>query len=105
MGFGGVVLTKVPPGLEDAVALERGVDAGDGVGVDTQLDGQLADGRELIAGPQLAGGDGGADGALELRVNRRRIQRVEREVDRHAHYCISTLVQRQVRGDWRQITR
>ena len=60
------------PRLDDAGALELGVDARDGVGVDAQLDGQLADGRQLVARPQPAGGDRRAQPAFELRVNRRR---------------------------------
>ena len=60
------------PRLEDAGALELGVDARDGVGVDAELDRQLADGGQLIAGVQPAGGNGGAQAAIELGVDRRR---------------------------------
>ena len=38
------------PCFDDARALELGVDAGDRVGVDAQLDGELTDGRKLLAG-------------------------------------------------------
>src|SRR5260221_9781429 len=51
--------------LDDAGALELGVDAGDGIGVDAEVDGELADGGELIAGLEAAGGDRGAEGAIE----------------------------------------
>ena len=56
--------------FDDAGALELGVDARDGVGVDAEVDGELADGGELIADLEAAGGDGGAQAAIELRVNR-----------------------------------
>ena len=59
--------------FEDARAFELGVDARDGVGVDAELDGELADGRQLIADLEASGRDGGAQSAVELRVNRRRI--------------------------------
>ena len=42
------------PRLEHAGAFELGVHARHGIGVDFQFDGELADGRELIAGPQPA---------------------------------------------------
>ncbi len=61
--------------FDHAGAFELGVDARDGVGVDAELDGELPDGRQLIAGPQAAGRDGGAQRALELRVDRRRVLR------------------------------
>src|SRR5438045_9738577 len=57
-------------GGQYAVALEGEVDAGHRVGVDAQIDGQLADGGELIAGAELSGGEAHPDGALELRVER-----------------------------------
>ena len=37
-------------GLEHARALEVGIDAGHGVGIDAKVDGQLPDGWKLIAG-------------------------------------------------------
>src|SRR5437764_7190415 len=46
--------------LNDAGPFELGVDPGDGVGVDAEIDGELTDGRQLIAGAQPAGADGGA---------------------------------------------
>ena len=83
-------------GFDDAGAFELGVDARDGVGVDAQVDGELADGRQLVAGLQPAGGDRRAQPALELRVNRRRVARVDRD-DVHLSDCTSTLVQCQER--------
>jgi hypothetical protein len=53
------------------------VDLCDGVGIEAQRDGQLTDGRELVAGLEAARGDGDADAAFELRVERRRIARVD----------------------------
>ena len=61
------------PGLDDAGTLQFGVDAGDGVGVDPEIDGELADGRQLIARPDAAGGNRGAEPAFELRVDGRGI--------------------------------
>ena len=49
--------TDAALGLDDARALELGVDARDGVGVDLEIDRQLADGRKLVAGTQPAGGN------------------------------------------------
>ncbi len=65
------------PRFDDAGALELGVDARDGVGVDLQVDGELADGRQLVARLQPAGGDRRAQPALELRVDRRRVAGVD----------------------------
>ena len=70
---GGDERADAAPRLDDAGALELGVDAGDGVGVDAEVDGELADGRQLIAGLEAAGGDGGAQAAVELRVDRRAV--------------------------------
>ena len=61
------------PRFDDAAALELGVDAGDGVRVDPQLDRELADGRQLVARAEPAGGNRRAQSALELRVNGRRV--------------------------------
>ena len=65
------------PRLDHAGALELGVDARDGVGVDAEVDGELADGRQLVAGLQAAGGDRRAQPAFELRVDRRAVLRVD----------------------------
>src|SRR5688572_32255969 len=51
--------------LEDARAFELRVDARDRVGVDAQFDGELADGRQLVAGREPAGGNGRAQGRSE----------------------------------------
>ena len=83
------------PGLDDAGALELAVDARHGVGVDPQLDRELAHRRQLIAGAQSARGDGRAQPALELRVDRRRIARVDGD-DVHVDYYTSVLVQWQL---------
>ena len=77
--------------FEHARALEVGVDAGDGIGVDSQVDGQLADGGKLIAGLQTAGRNGGAEPAFELRVNRCAVARIDGD-DAHGSYT-NVLVQ------------
>src|SRR5215471_3093224 len=65
------------PRFEHSVALEMRVDASDGVRVDAQLDGELADRRQLIAGPEAAGGDRGPQSALDLGVDWGRIAGVD----------------------------
>jgi hypothetical protein len=64
-------------GFEHARAFKVGIHPGHGVGIDAEVDGELADGWKLIAGPQTARGDGGAEPALELRVNRCAVARVD----------------------------
>ena len=75
----GVAVTNepMPRRVDDAGALELGVDAGDGVGVDAEVDGELADGGELIADLEAAGGDRGAEAAIELGVDRGAVPRVD----------------------------
>jgi hypothetical protein len=80
------------PGLDDAGTLELGVDAGYGVGVDPEIDGELADRRQLIARPDTAGGNRRAEPALELRVDGRRVAWVDGQ-ERHFNYYTSSLVQ------------
>ena len=80
------------PGLQNAGPLEFGVHAGNGVGVDTKLHGQLPHGRKLIARLQSVGGDRRAQSALELRVDWRRVVRVDGD-DAHLSYYTSSLVQ------------
>jgi hypothetical protein len=74
---GGDERPDAAPRLDDAGPLELGVDAGDGVGVDAEVDGELADGGQLVAGLEAAGGNGGAKRAIELRVDRSAIPRVD----------------------------
>ena len=69
-------------------ALELRVDPRHGVGVDAQVDRELADGRQLIAGLQPAGGDRRPQPAFELRVDRRRVAWVDGD-DGHLISCIS----------------
>ena len=59
--------------FEDARPFELGVDARDGIGIHAQLNGELTDGRELFADLEASGGDGGAERAVELRVDGCRI--------------------------------
>ena len=82
-------------GLDHAGAFELRVDPGDGVGVDLEVDGQLADGRQLVAGPQAAGGDRRAQPAFELRVDRRadRVGSMETMFIVLVYYDDSVLVQ------------
>jgi hypothetical protein len=63
--------------FENARALEIRVYAGDRIRIDAEFDGKLADGRELVARPQPARGDGGAKAALELRIERRAVARID----------------------------
>src|SRR4051812_30716516 len=81
--------------FDDAGALELRVDAGDGVGVDAEVDGELAHGRQLSAGRQAAGGNRRAQAAVELRVNRRAVPRVDGDKwsGRHVIYCTNSLEQ------------
>src|SRR5580704_17581224 len=81
--------------VDDAGPLELGVDTCDGVGVDAQVDGELADGGKLVADLEAAGGDGGAQAAIELRVNRRAILGVDgnESAGRHVIYCTNSLEQ------------
>ena len=70
---------EVPVALphDDAVALEREVDLRHRVRIDARLDRELAHRRQLIAGLEPARGDRNADGAVELRVNGRRIAGID----------------------------
>ena len=70
------------PGFDGARAFEVGVDLGNGVGVDAEVDGQLPDRWQLVAWLQGAGGDGDANAALELRVEGRRVGWIDLEVRR-----------------------
>jgi hypothetical protein len=63
--------------FDDAGPFELGVDTGDGVGVDAEVDGELTDGGQLIAGLESAGRNRRAQAAIELRINRRAIVRVD----------------------------
>ena len=83
------------PRVDDTGALELGVDARDGVGVDAEVDGELADGRELIADMEAAGRDRGAKAAVELRVDRGAIPRVDGNQGGGCRviYCTSSLEQ------------
>ena len=83
------------PRLDRAGALEIGVDAGHGIGVDFQFDGELADGRQLIAGPQPARRHGRPQPAFELGVDGRLVPQVDGD-DSHESTCTSTLIQCQV---------
>src|SRR5262245_35724940 len=81
-----------PARFEDSGTLEVRVHARHGVGVDAQRDRELADGWQLIAGVQPPGGDGGAQTVFDLRVDGRRVARVDRE-NCHLSDYTSSLVQ------------
>ncbi len=68
-----------PSRFEDSGAFEVGVDAGDGVRIHPKLHRQLSDGGQLITGGEPSRGNGRAQRAIELRINRRRVPRVERD--------------------------
>jgi hypothetical protein len=59
--------------FENARPFELGVHARDGIGVHAQLDRELTDCRKLFAHFEAAGGNSGAQGAVELRVDGGRI--------------------------------
>src|SRR6185295_1748206 len=92
---GGDERADAAPGLDDAGTLELGIDARDGVGVDAEVDGELADGWELVADLEAAGGDRGAQAAVELGVDRRAVLRVDGNegAGRHVTYCTNSLEQ------------
>ena len=59
--------------LDDPCAFELGVDAGDGVGVDLEIDRELSNRGQLIARAQAIRRDRRAESAFQLRVYRRRV--------------------------------
>jgi hypothetical protein len=63
--------------FDDADPLELRVDACDGVGIDSEINRELADGRQLVTGAQAAGGDRGAQPTLELGIDRGGVALVE----------------------------
>src|SRR5262245_8994662 len=78
-------------GFENALPFEVGVDARHGVGVDLEIDGELTNGRQLVAGGDAARRDGRLEGALDLRVDGRRIARVDlnhRHVDDYTNILV-----------------
>ena len=56
-------------GVEDAADLHFAIGAGDGVGIDGEIDSDAAYGGELVAGAQDGGGDCGLDLVDELAVD------------------------------------
>ena len=71
-------------GLEQATQLQFAVSAHDGVGVDGQIDGELADGGKLISGAQGAGRDAGMGLINDLAVDRNAAVEIEGELERPA---------------------
>ncbi len=64
-------------GFEDAANLHLAVGALDGVGVDGEVDGDLAHGGQLLAGLERAGGDSGLHLVDELAIYGHAAVRVE----------------------------
>ena len=56
-------------GGDDALLIEQTIGAGDGIEVDPQIGGQLADGGELVAWLEFSGGDLVLDLVDELHVD------------------------------------
>src|SRR5581483_603839 len=78
-------------GFDDAEAFELGVGLGEGVAVDMEFLGQLADGGERFAWLEGAGGGGIADLIDNLEVNRHAGLEIELEEQRcHLSYDIRT---------------
>lgn len=78
--------THSAPGLNHADAFELGVNLGNGVGIDAQVDGQLPDSRQLVSKRKLAGGNSKPNCPLKLMVKRRRMPSVD--FKRNAHCSI-----------------
>ena len=78
--------------FEHAGPFEVRVHARNRVRVDAQLDRELTDSWQLIAGVQPPGGDGGSQTVLDLRVDGRPVPRVDREESHLSDYT-SSLVQ------------
>ena len=66
-------------GFDRPRPLELGVHARDRVGIDAEIHGELADGRELVAGAKAMGGDCRPQPPFELCIDRRRIAGVDRD--------------------------
>jgi hypothetical protein len=86
-------------GFEQAAEFEFAIRAHDGVGIDGEVDGELADGGELIAFVERSGGYGRADLVDELAVDGDAGVQVEGELEggggelSHACQCTTVLVQ------------
>jgi hypothetical protein len=68
-------------GLEQSAQFEFAVSAHNGVGIDGQIDGKLADGGQLISGAQGAGRNAGMRLIDDLAVNRNAAAEIERELE------------------------
>lgn len=75
--------TNAAPGLDYAQTFKLRVNLGDGVSVDSQVNGELSHGRELIAYGELSSCDLEANRSLELMVKRRRVRSVDVEGKAH----------------------
>src|SRR6516162_4861028 len=81
--------------FDDARPFELGVHAGDSVGVDAEIHGELPYGGQLFADREPSGGDGRAEAAIELRVDGRAVLGVDGDerAGRHVTYCTNSLEQ------------
>jgi len=68
-------------GFEQATKLQLAVSAHDGVGIDGQIDGKLADGGKLIPGVQRPGSDAGMGLIDDLAVDRNAAVKIEGELE------------------------
>src|SRR5580698_4464553 len=85
--------------FEQATEFELAVGPHDGVGIDFEIDGELANGGKLVACRQRAGGDAAADLVDQLAVNGDAAVQVDGEpwrrgsvVPSHAYQCTTLLV-------------
>ena len=82
--------------FEHAAEFEFAVGAHDGIGIDCEIDGELAHRGQLVAGGERAGSDAAADLIDELAVDRYAAVQVEREAEARACWdllpmCVSVL--------------
>src|SRR5690606_39136539 len=77
LGRGPYERADAAPRLEHAGALEFQIHARDGVGVHPELDGELPDGGQLVAGAQTPGDNRRAQPTFELGIDRRPVPGVD----------------------------
>src|SRR5215831_18853340 len=83
--------------LHHAAAFQLGINFGDRIRIDAQVDRQLPHRRQLVANAELAGSNRKANRPVELMINRRRMFRIDLEHDRFTH-CTTTMGQVKVSG-------
>jgi hypothetical protein len=65
------------PGLNHSHAFELGIDPGNGVGIDAQVDGKLPHSRQLVSEREFPGGNCKPNRTLKLMIERRRMRSVD----------------------------